>query len=187
MRPPRLSTIVTVAAFTLLLALPAQTAEPPFGDAPQAPYGDKVSGDVINYNRAAPQVGTAGRLEGNAVAEAKQLGFRSILDLRGPDEGLEPEQRAAAEVGITYINIPVTERAPTPAQVRAFAEAIENPANLPVLVHCQSSNRSGAMWALYRAYKGIPPEIAIEEGRTNGLTSREPAVRARLGAPAAGR
>ncbi len=36
------------------------------------------------------------------------------------------------------------------------------------------------MWALYRASQGVPAYIAIEEGRTVGLTSREPDVRARL-------
>ena len=63
-----------------------------------------------------------------------------------------------------------------------FAKIVEDPANYPILLHCESSNRVGAMWALYRASKGVPNEIAIEEGRQVGLkTSREPAVREMLG------
>jgi protein tyrosine/serine phosphatase len=58
---------------------------------------------------------------------------------------------------------------------------VENAANLPVLVHCHSANRVGAMWALYRASKGVPPAVAVEEGRTAGLKSREKAVREKLG------
>jgi len=44
-----------------------------------------------------------------------------------------------------------------------------------------TSNRSGAIWSLYRARMGVPAEIAIQEGRAAGLESREAAVRDRLG------
>ncbi|MBI4366658.1 MAG: hypothetical protein HY543_07570 [Deltaproteobacteria bacterium] len=40
------------------------------------------------------------------------------------------------------------------------------------------------MWTLYRARKGVPFAIAVEEGRTIGLQPpRENALRARLGQP----
>lgn len=153
--------------------------------AQQAPFGDKVSSDITYYNRAAPGIGTAGLLVGNAVAEAKALGFKVIVDLRGPAEGIEPEKAAAAKAGLTYVNIPVTTATPTDDQIAAFARVVENAANHPVLVHCHTSNRVGAMWALYRASRGVPGEIAIEEGRASGLASREAGVRAKLGLPAA--
>jgi protein tyrosine phosphatase (PTP) superfamily phosphohydrolase (DUF442 family) len=74
--------------------------------------------------------------------------------------------------------------APSDAQVREFSALIEDVTNYPVLVHCVSANRVGAMWTLYRVMKGIPFPIAVEEGRTVGLKpKRENAVRARLGQP----
>jgi hypothetical protein len=40
------------------------------------------------------------------------------------------------------------------------------------------------MWALYRAANGVPPRLAVQEGRTVGLKpSREGAVRKQLGLP----
>jgi uncharacterized protein (TIGR01244 family) len=165
------------AALLAPVSLPAAMAA-------EAPFGDKVSADITYYNRAAPGIGTAGLLQGNAVAEAKAHGFKVIVDLRGPAEGLEPEKAAAAKAGITYINIPVTTAAPTDAQIADFARVVENAADHPVLVHCHTANRVGAMWALYRASRGVPGEIAIEEGRAVGLKSREAAVRAKLGLPA---
>jgi hypothetical protein len=43
----------------------------------------------------------------------------------------------------------------------------------------------GAIWALYRAAQGVPPAIAVQEGRTIGLKpGREAAVREQLGLPA---
>jgi uncharacterized protein (TIGR01244 family) len=152
-------------------------------EAPEAPFGDKVDG-FVNYNRASPQVGSAGLLGPGGAARAKALGFRMIVDLRGPEEGIAEEREQAAAAGIAYVNIPVTTKAPLAPQVETLARAIEDPANQPVLVHCQSANRVGAAWALYRASKGVPPEVAIEEGRTLGLKpSRESAVRETLNLP----
>jgi len=149
-----------------------------------APFGDKVSAAITNYNRASPMIGTAGLLLEGGVMEAKRLGFKTILNLLTAKEGAEIEREKAKAVGIKYLNIPVPTRAPTDAQVREFARIINDPANLPILVHCETANRVGAMWALYRASKGVPAMIAVEEGRAIGLKpSREKTVRKRLGLP----
>jgi uncharacterized protein (TIGR01244 family) len=154
------------------------------GDA-AAPFGDRVSPAISYYNRASPVIGSAGLLGAGGVAEAKALGFRLILDLRAPAEGTAEEAAEAARVGIPYRTIPVPTDAPVAAQVEAFAAVIEDAANLPVLVHCETANRVGAMWALYRAARDVPPEIALKEGQTLGLRGRrEAAVREMLGLPA---
>ena len=62
-----------------------------------------------------------------------------------------------------------------------FARVVEDPNNAPLLVHCASANRVGAMWTLYRVRQGIPLAIALEEGRTAGLRpDREAELRKRL-------
>lgn len=79
------------------------------------------------------------------------------------------------------MNIPVTGGVPTDAQVAEFARIVEDPNNAPLLVHCASANRVGAMWTLYRVRQGIPLAIALEEGRTAGLRpDREAELRKRL-------
>ncbi len=150
---------------------------------PQAPFGDKVSAAILNYNRALPQVGTSGAYTADAVAEIKALGFAAAVELRADDEeGVAANAEALKAAGIRYFHLPVTTKAPTETQVAEFARIVADPANQPLLLNCQSANRVGAMWALYRAGQGVPPEVAIEEGRTAGLTpSREGAVRERLG------
>jgi uncharacterized protein (TIGR01244 family) len=152
---------------------------------PQAPFGDKVSPAIRNYNRASPHIGTSGEYDPRAVAEVKRLGFTAVLDLRGSDEtGVAAVAEAARAAGLKYFHIPVTRKAPTDEQVQAFARIAADGANQPLLVNCVSANRVGAMWALYRAAEGVDPEVAIEEGRTVGLKpSREVAVRQRLGLP----
>jgi len=78
------------------------------------------------------------------------MGFKTVINLNTAREGSVAEAAAAKAAGIEYINIQVATRAPNMDQVKAFAKLIENPANYPILVHCESANRVGAMWALYR-------------------------------------
>ncbi|KFE36368.1 fused DSP-PTPase phosphatase/NAD kinase-like protein [Thioclava atlantica] len=172
-------------------AAPATTAEAaPMAKGPydttvkatQAPYGDKMPPIVDNYLRATPYVGTGGFIDPTGIPMLKQLGFKTVVSLLKPDEGAPNEGDLVKKSGMNYIQISVPTKAPTAEQVAEFAKIVEDPANYPILLHCESSNRVGAMWALYRASKGVPPEIAVEEGRQIGLkTSREPAVREQLG------
>jgi len=151
----------------------------------QAPFGGAVSPNINNYNRVSPYIANAGLLQNNGLEQAKSLGFKLIIDLRGNDEdGVAEEERRADEIGIPYHRIPIVTGAPNWELVKEFKGIIENPKNYPVLVHCVTSNRSGAIWALYRASVGVPPTIAIEEGRAAGLESREGAVRNILNIPA---
>ena len=50
----------------------------------------------------------------------------------------------------------------------------------PVLVHCGSGNRVGALLALEASLDGADDEAAIETGREGGLTGLEGLVRERL-------
>lgn len=153
-------------------------------DHPQAPYGDQVSNAFKNYLRAAPYVGTAGVVAEGGFEEAKRLGYRTIINLNTADEGAIEEDKHVRQAGLNYVSIEVPTKAPTSEQVEIFAGYINDPTHYPILVHCISSNRVGAMWALYRAANGVPAEIAIQEGRNVGLkANREVAVREQLGLP----
>lgn len=180
----RISATLRAVAAAALLTLGAWSAGALAGS-PQAPFGDKVSAAIFNYSRATPQIGTSGRFAPAAVTEIQALGFTTILDLRAQTEkGVADVTKAIQASGLRHLNIAIVTKAPTEAQVAEFAAIVEDPANYPLLVNCASANRVGAIWALYRASKGVPPEVAVEEGRTLGLKpSREKAVRARLGLP----
>ena len=150
----------------------------------QVPPKNEVSPAVSNYSRVTPQIAAGGSLRDGAVAELKSLGVATIIDLRGPDEGIDAERGAAAVAGLRYFNIPVTTEVPTDAQIVEFARLVENAEHHPLMVHCGSANRVGAMWTLYRAAKGTAIPAAIAEGREIGLQpARETAVQRRLAQP----
>ncbi len=147
-----------------------------------APFGNQVTNAIHNYNRVSPYVATAGLLHRGGLQLVVELGFKVLIDLRGADEkGVEQEAREAARIGLRRLHMPVTTRAPLEKQVVQFAALVEDPANYPMLVHCVSANRTGALWSLYRASTGVDPVVAIEEGKAAGLASREGAVRSLLG------
>lgn len=168
----------------LVTAFVAAAAALGFAAAGEAPPRERVSAAITNYSRLSPQIATAGVLRAGGVAEAKGLGFVAVLDLRGPQEGTEIERRDVEAAGLKYFNIPVTTASPTDPQLAEFARLVEDAANYPLLVHCATANRVGAMWTLYRTKRGVPFATAAEEGRAIGMgTVRENAVRAIIGQP----
>lgn len=150
----------------------------------EVPFGDQVGPSVTKYNRLRPNIATAGPLKDGAIGELRSLGFSTILDLRCSDEGADVEKRLVEAAGLRYLNIPVTNIIPSDEQVAEFARIVEDRINFPLLVHCGSANRVGAMWVLYLAHRGVPISFALEEGRTIGMKQdREDAVLRRLGYP----
>lgn len=133
----------------------------------QVPFGNEIK-TVKNYNRATTLLATSGSLSEVSTQELAQHGFKTIIDLRTEAEGTSSEKTAVESVGMTYINIPVTGAGIDAEQLATFIKAFEQAAT-PILLHCASGNRAGAMWTTYRLHQDVPAEIAFEEGRTAGM------------------
>jgi hypothetical protein len=149
---------------------------------PEVPFGDKVSERIPFYHRAAPTIATAGPLGRLGIIEAKAVGFKSILNLAvssavvGLDDG-----SMASYVLLGYFNVRVSDRLPTADQVAEINRILNARENEPILMYGADRDQSAAAWALVRAASGIPPEIAVQDGRTAGLRDRLADVRNRLG------
>ncbi|MGH8670652.1 MAG: fused DSP-PTPase phosphatase/NAD kinase-like protein [Burkholderiales bacterium] len=141
-----------------------------YAESVEVPAGNELDASIVNYRRVTPVIATSGVLREGAIARLKAHRFSTIVDLRTPPEGTRAEQVAAQAAGLRYFNIPISDGAPTLEQLREFARLVEDSANHPLLVHCASANRVGAMWSLYRAFRGVPRETALVEGRAIGMT-----------------
>jgi uncharacterized protein (TIGR01244 family) len=175
-------------------AAPAQAAAPaapPKGPydttskAKQAPFGAQLPvNSVQNYSRPAPFIATAGLIDPVYMDVLAKLGFKTVVSLNTEKEGSVAEGPLVEKAGMKYVNIQVGTLAPTPEQQPEIAKALDDPANYPILLHCESANRVGAAWTLYRVGKGVAKETAIEEGRGVGMKpNREVDVRKQLGLP----
>ena len=166
--------IVWLAYSALSMAAENPTGAPsgkPAGKPPiaQVPFGDRIDGRIFNYNRTTPGIATAGLIERGGIELLQHEGFNTVLDLRTAPEGTVQEKALLQDAGIAYYNIPIGKAAPTRQEVQEFAEIVENPAHGPLLIHCASANRVGTLWAMYRLDRGVPLEIALQEGRTIGM------------------
>ncbi len=100
-------------------------------------------------------------------------GVRTVIALKTADQiqearGYDPRALAKA-LGINLVIIPVRPDSFRPADVDAFAAALDGSSG-PVLVHCGSSNTVGGVWAAYLAGKrGLEVDKALEVGRAAGL------------------
>ena len=168
--PGRYPAVLLAALLTLSIPVAAEQKQP-------AVHIDNFAKVSATYYRGAQPMG-------QDYVDLAALGVKTVINLNTAKEGAEAEGKGIMAAGLDYVSIPVATLAPDSNDVAAFSRYVNDPKYYPILVHCESSNRVGAMWAIYRATNGVPPEIAVQEGRTVGLKpSREVAVREILKLP----
>jgi uncharacterized protein (TIGR01244 family) len=117
-------------------------------------------------------------------AEFKELandGYAAVIDLRtaGEDRGLD-EETTVEELGMDYIELPIAGRDDINFENAKKLHQILSNYDEPVLVHCGSSNRVGALFALRAKMNGANDEDALAFGKSAGMTSLESTVKTRL-------
>ena len=140
-----------------------------------------ASADPLPFAQPRPQLYTAGQPSAAQLQHAARAGVTTVIDLRQPDEDRGFDETAVAErLGLRYVRIPVAGAAGlSPTNARALRSALAQ-SNGPVLLHCASGNRAGALLALLQAQDGASIEQALDLGRRAGMTSLEAATRALL-------
>jgi protein tyrosine phosphatase (PTP) superfamily phosphohydrolase (DUF442 family) len=119
---------------------------------------------------------TGGQPSEQAFAKVAASGFRSVLSLRTPGEGidLQRERSLVEKTGLRYFNIPVVSSAPRAEQADEFIRLVKEQSNHPMLINCASANRVGAFMMIYRVLEqGWSQEKALEEALKIGLRGDE--------------
>lgn len=108
-------------------------------------------------------------------------GYAAIIDLRTDDEdrGFD-EPAVVAGLGMEYVSLPIGRDDITFEKAREL-DALMSAFGAPVLVHCKSSNRVGALLALQTFDATGDAKLALETGRAGGLSSLEDKVKEVLG------
>lgn len=143
-------------------------------------------GQIPVYRLVRPDLATAGQPSPETLARLRDMGFRTVINLRTEREGAAEEREVVLAQGLRYVWVPMTAESFSVADAEAVEKVVDDPASGPVLLHCASSNRVGGVWAVLQARKGKSLEEAEAAGRSAGLRSpaMEAAVRRVLGAPA---
>lgn len=126
-------------------------------------------------------VASSGQPDEAALKAFSQNGYTAVIDLRGAAEsrGLD-EQAVVEKLGMSYVALPVSKAADMSFEKALELDEIIRSFDGPVLVHCGSGNRVGALLALRASEQGASDEEALELGRSAGLTRSENLVRERL-------
>lgn len=131
-----------------------------------------------------PDLYAGGQPDETQLRALAAQGVTTVIDLRGADETRGyAEADFVRQLGLRYVALPVAGAQDiTPAKAADLQRALDA-AQGPVLLHCASGNRVGALLALSARARGASPEEALAEGRAAGLGSLEPTVRAQLQDP----
>ena len=126
-----------------------------------------------NARNPAPLVASGGQPTPGQLQAAVASGIRRVVNLRPPSEdaGFD-EQAEAMRLGLAYAVVPIAGAGDlNRANVAKFDALLNADPGTPVLVHCRSGGRVGAMAALRAGWlQGKAPPDAIEVGRRWGLS-----------------
>jgi uncharacterized protein (TIGR01244 family) len=162
----------TVTALILAAGLAAAPGEGTMSEAKSTPPAGTFGIDKASQPEA--DLIAAGQPTAEQLKEAAKAGYKTVLDLRPPAEerGFD-EAKAAREAGLEYVNLPVTADTLDAATLDQFLEIMEK-AERPVLVHCATSNRVGALYYAYLVLeKQMSREEALAKAKEAGLRSPE--------------
>jgi uncharacterized protein (TIGR01244 family) len=131
--------------------------------------------DVIEGITAAGQPSAA------ALESAAKAGYRSVIDLRAPSEDRGFDEKSTVEgLGMSYVSLPVDGAAGVSYASAAELDKLIAELPKPILLHCASGNRVGALLALRAKTAGMDDAAALELGVANGLGGLKSTVEQKL-------
>lgn len=140
--------------------------------------------DIEDAIQPQPNQLVMGQPQPHELVALSRAGVRHVVNARAEGE-LEAwdEPRLLDELGMEYHHIPIAGADDLDREaIDHFDKVLGEIGDEPVLLHCASGNRIGALFALRAAWiDGEDSETAIEIGRAHGLTRLETVVREKLG------
>ncbi|MEH1925485.1 beta-lactamase hydrolase domain-containing protein [Nostoc sp.] len=131
---------------------------------------------MSNTKKVSDDLSAAGQLTSEDLKQAAQEGFKSVLNLRSPDEAgfLNDEQQQAETAGLQYANVPLK---PSEANQELTELAIQEIENLPkpILIHCAAGARAGGIALIANAIsEGLTYEEISQKAQELGLNLEQP-------------
>jgi len=131
------------------------------------------SGEIVPVNGMT----TAGQPDAAALKVFADSGYAAVIDLRTPGEDRGFDEQATVEsLGMNYVNFPIAGATGISYDNAAKLKLLMDAADGPVLLHCGSANRVGALLALQKSSEGEDDEAAMAFGREAGMTSLDKIV-----------
>lgn len=128
--------------------------------------------ELPNFHQVNSNLYRGGQPRKDGLQQLKQLGIKTIINLRDNDARTRSEEAEARALGLSYFNIPFdTFNRPSDKAVDDVLTLINTADNQPVFVHCnRGADRTGTIIAIYRIENdGWTSEKAKAEARHFGM------------------
>jgi protein tyrosine phosphatase (PTP) superfamily phosphohydrolase (DUF442 family) len=165
---------VAFTALVVVLAGSSRAASP--GEKPKRALEAASLGTTENVHRFG-DIWLASQPGKDDLEIARELPIRTVINLRKKSEIDWDEEAAVRSLGMVYLNFAFqTPEELTDAVFDSARHALTFQENAPLLLHCASANRVGAIWLAHRVLDdGLAWEGALAEAETVGL--KNPAFR----------
>jgi len=131
---------------------------------------------VSTFAQLESTIACGGSTKPEAIREIRNMGFKSVINLRlATEEGAMVEEEGAAvrAAGMNYVHLPFNAQSPDPQLIDNFIAAVTKPANTPAYVHCAAGGRAAALWMIKRVKAdGWTVDRALVEANALGLNDR---------------
>jgi uncharacterized protein (TIGR01244 family) len=137
--------------------------------------------DLPNRHDAVKGITTAGQPSADALAAVAKAGYKTVIDLRpeSEDHGFD-EKKTVESLGMSYVSLPVAGAAGVTYANATTLDKLLHDSPKPVLLHCSTSNRVGALLALRAKQGGSDEKAALEVGVASGLAGLKSTVEQKL-------
>ena len=129
--------------------------------------------ELPNLHKVNEQLYRGGQPKAGGLQKLKELGVKTVVNLRGEDDRSRAEAKEAASLGLKYygISLPGFSK-PTDEEVQRVLDIINATENQPVFVHCHhGKDRTGTIIACYRiSHDGWSANQAKNEAQQYGLS-----------------
>jgi protein tyrosine/serine phosphatase len=128
---------------------------------------------VMNFHQVDENIYRGAQPTSEGLRNLADMGVKVIVDLRHGKDHSESEQRAAEQLGMRYINVPMEGlSAPTDEQISNLLAVLGAADKGAVFVHCrEGKDRTGAVVASYRiAHDHWSNDRALEEAKAYGMS-----------------
>ena len=158
--------LFTCALATSIALLPAigRAAEKSSAVAGSGSSSSDATVSIDNFGRVSATYFPGAQPNGRDYVNLAALGIKTVIDLQR--DGDESERQFVESAGMKFYRIPMTTHEPPATETLArFLQLVNDPANLPVYVHCAGGrHRTGVMTAVYRmTHDGWTADEAFRE------------------------
>jgi len=111
--------------------------------------------DIYHYQFLEENLSSSGMPTADQMKEVAQAGVELVINLAPHDSpnAILDEAKLVNSLGMEYINIPVTWRAPEVQALIRFMDEMDAQTGKKILVHCEANYRASAFVMLYRVLR----------------------------------